>query len=204
MSFGKLKRRLQALINRKDVTDQIAGDFITDAVADLERQVRIGPMETILEQSAWPEGRNAMVIPNNFIESINLFTDSSELVQVDLGEFLAMPDVGGTPTVFAKIAGRFLLRPTPQDGLKVYLHYYRQLTGLASDEDKNVWTDACFNAVLYTAAGLAADFYQMEDSVAARFAGRASGYVQAIASQDLDEKWSGRLAISPPQDLGDY
>lgn len=205
MSFGKLKRRLQALINRKDVTDAIAGDFVTEAIADLERVLRIGPMEALLSQSGWDGTKNSILIPPGFLEAINLFTDAGELTQVDLSTFLASSDSsGGPPEIFCKVADRWIMKPTPAPGTTVYLHFYAQSPTLKLDTDENVWSTSAFNAVVYTAASLAADFYQMEDPYAQRFLTRADNYVTAIQEQDLDEKWSGRMAIPLPSGVGDY
>lgn len=204
MSFGKLKRRLQSLINRKDLSDPLAGDFVTDAIADMERVLRVGCMETVLNQNDWDGVKNAILIPPTFLEGINLFTDTTELTQCDLSTFLALKDSGGIPTHYVKVADRWLLKPTPRPDLNVYLHFYSQSQPLATDEDENVWTQAALNAVVYQAATLAADHFQMEDVYAQRFKDRASDYVQAIQEQDLDEKWSGRIAVPPPADMGDY
>lgn len=204
MSFGKCKRRLQAIINRKDLTDALAGDFITDAVADLERVLRIGCMETMLTQGTWDGTVNALIVPNGFLEGINLFTDTTELVQVDIAQFLDMEDKAGVPTHFVKMGDRWLLKPTPAPGTNVYFHYYTQSQPLGADSDENVWTRSALNAVVYTAAVLAADHFQMEDEYAQRFRARADEYVQAIQAQDLDEKWSGRINIPLPTDQGTY
>lgn len=204
MSLGKLKRRLQSLINRKDVTDTLAEDFITEAIADLERVLRISPMERILTQSVWDGSVNALIIPGTFLESIDLFTDSNELTQVDMAQFLKLDNTGGSPRYFVKIADRFLLRPTPAPDTKVYLHCYVQSDPLAFDTDRNVWTEACFNAVLYTAAAAASDFFQMEDEHVRRYMNKAEMYVSAINDQSLDEKWAGRLSIPLPQDRGSF
>lgn len=206
MTFGKLKRRLQAVINRKDMTDALVGDFITDAVSDMERVLRVGCMEAVLAQSDWDGVKNAILIPSTFLEGINLFTDTTELTQCDISTFLAMKDSdgGGVPTHYVKVADRWLLRPTPREGLDVYLHFYSQSPPLADDADENVWTQSALNAVVYQAATLAADHFQMEDAYAQRFQERAGNYVQAIQEQDLSEKWSGRIAIPPPIDVGDY
>jgi hypothetical protein len=204
MSFGKLKRRLQSLINRKDLSDALAGDFITDAVSDMERVLRVGCMETVLTQSDWDGIRNAILIPPIFLEGINLFTAEGELTQCDLASFLALEDNGGCPTHYVKIADRWLVKPTPHRGSNVYLHFYAQSKPLETDEDENVWTQSALNAVVYQAATLAADHFQMEDVYAQRFKDRASDYVQAIQEQDLGEKWSGRIAIPLPTLIGDY
>jgi hypothetical protein len=204
MNFGQLKRRLQSLINRKDLSDALAGDFITDAVSDMERVLRVGCMEVVLIQKDWDGLKNAVVIPPNFLEGINLFTDTTELTQCDLSTFLGMKDQGGIPTHYVKVADRWLLKPTPRANLDVYLHFYAQSQPLATDTDESVWTQSALNAVVYQAATLAADHFQMEDVYARRFKDRASDYVQAIQEQDLDEKWSGRIAVPPPADVGEY
>lgn len=207
MSFGRLKRRLQALINRKDLTDALAGDFILDAMADIERTVRIGPMETIFTHNTiWDGTRNAFAIPASYIELLNFFTDEGELEQVDLHKFLQLPDSGsGVPTHFVKVADRFLLRPTPAPGTNVYLHCYAETERPVDDADDSVWTVSGFQATLYTAAALAADFYQMEgDQHADRYRAIATRYTEALVGQDLDEKWAGRLAVPAPQNIGDY
>lgn len=207
MSFGRLKTRLRALINRKDLTDALAGDFIYDAIASLERTVRIGPMETIFTQNAiWDGVKNALAIPGDYIELINLFTDSGEMTQIDLGAFLKMQDDGtGIPTHFVKVADRFLLKPTPAPDTNIYLHYYGETVRPVNDTDECVWTLSAFLATLYGAAALAADFYQMEgDQHADRYRAVAAGYMEALIAQDLDEKWAGPMSVPPPQNIGDY
>lgn len=207
MSFGRLKTRLRALINRKDLTDVLAGDLILDAISELERLLRIGPMETVfLQNTIWDGTKNAFAVPASYIELINLFTEEGELTQVDLHAFLKMADDNsGIPTHFVKVADRFLLKPTPAPATKVFLHYYGETDRPVDDTDECVWTLSAFQATLYGAAALAADFFQMEgDQHADRYRSIAAGYVEAIQAQDTDEKWSGRLAIPAPQDTGDY
>lgn len=204
MSFGQCKARLRAIINRRDLTDTLAGAFITDAIADLERNLRIACMETMLTQGDWDGERNALIVPTGFLEGINLFTDTTELVQVDIAQWLAAKEPAGVPTTFVKIGDRWLLKPTPAPGTNVYFHYYTQSPALTADDDENVWTRSALNAVVYTAAVLAADHFQMEDEYASRFQARADRYIAALAEQDLSEKWSGRINIPLPTDRGAY
>jgi len=204
MNFGDLKARLKALINRRDLTDQLAGSFITDAVADLEREVRIGPMEVVLSQSEWDGVKNVILVPSNFLETINIFTDYRELDQADISNFLNVPDLGGVPTHFVRISNRWLLRPTPAPGTRVYLHFYAQGEPLLNDADESIWTKAAPNAIVYTAAGLAADFFQLEDQHAQRYLARARGYIDALEEQDRNEKWGGRITVPMPADAGEF
>lgn len=204
MSLGKVTKRLRALINRKDFTDELAVGFITDAIADLEREVRFGPMEAVMTTNTWDGERNALIIPPNHIQLINIFTDAGELEQVEMAAFLASKDEGPVPTKFVRVADRWLLRPTPLPDTSVFVHQYGSLVPLQSPDDTNAWTQAAVNATLYTAAALAADFYQMEDVYAARFASKASDYAAALNAQALDEAWAGKLTIPSPSNLGKF
>ena len=204
MSFAKAKRRLQLIINRKDLTDALAAEFINDSMADLERNLRLGGMEVVLTQQDWDGVKNEVIVPPGYLETLNFFTDTKELTMCDLSVFLALEDQGGEPTHYVKIADRWLLRPTPAAGTKVHLHCYSQSPALIADTDENLWTRAALGALTYQAASLAADIFQMEDQHVARFQGRADRYAAEMAAQDLNENWSGRISIPLPSNSGSY
>ena len=203
MNFGKLKTALRGLINRTDLSDQLAGDFVVRAISDLERGLRLGPMERVLETLPFNGTTNFISIPSDYLETIDVFTDEGELVQVDKSQFLREPTTGA-PRVFSKLADRWVIRPTPASGQVLYVHHYAQSTAFAVDTDANVWATACFNATLYTAADLAADYFQLEDAVVSRFRAKASDYVEAIRAQALDEAMSGPITMSRPYGRGEY
>ena len=203
MSFGKIKTALKGIINRKDLTDELAGDFITRAVREVERVVRIGPMEQLLEASAYDGERHAIAIPSNYLELIDMFTQDGTLHQVTKDQFFAARN-DGRPTVFCKIGASWLVKPYPAPGETVFVQFYGETPPLQVDTDDNVWTRAGFNAVLYAAAALAADFFQMEDTYVQRFQGKSDSLVASIISQDLSEKWAGPLEIGDPINRGKY
>lgn len=207
MSFGRIKTRLIALINRKDFTPELAGDFVLDAVTDLERQLRIGPMEAVLDKSDWDGTRNAFPIPSNYIETIRFFDDDRTYDEVSLDSYLGISEVEAqcrSRGVYTKIADRWLIKPTPPEGKRIYLQYYGETARPSLDSESSVWTEACFLATLYKAAELAADFYQMEPDVVGTYRTKATEHISKIAEQALDEAWSGRLSIPPPEGVGTY
>jgi hypothetical protein len=204
MSFGRIKTRLRALINRKDFTDTLAGDFVLDAISALERDLRIGAMETLVEVNTWDGTGNALTIPANFIEAISLFTDEGTLTYVDLDTFLASTGNGTVPRVYTRVADRWLLKPTPQPDQYVYAHFYAETPRPIADEDAVLWTTAGFLATLYKAAELAADFFQMEPDVVAGYSQKAQTNAESLAGQALSEAWSGHMAIAAPKNTGDY
>lgn len=204
MSFGALRRRLKALINRKDFSDDLAGDFVRSAITDLERDLRIPAMEKLADNDTWDGTKNFWMVPGDMIEPIAMFTDTAQLRKCSLEQFIAAADQTGSPSMFVRVGRRYLLRPTPQKGAVVYFNYFGASTPLQASQDYNVWTKAGFNAVLYTAAALAADFYQMEDEYAARFTSKAQAYSAAIVEQTIAERWADPMAVAPPSDLGTY
>ena len=203
MTFGKLKRALTAIINRKDLSDELAGDLINRGIADIERELRIGPMERVVETPEFDGGANSILIPTGYLELIDLFSDDRQLIQKDKAALFNRQYVDG-PEVFSKVADRWLIAPAPPAGSKLYLHYFSESPELVSDEDENVWTKAGFNAALYAAAVLATDIFQMEDEVTARWTSKVAGYVRAISDQDNREVWSGPLNIERPKQAGEY
>lgn len=203
MSFGKIKTALRGIINRKDLTDELAGDFITRAVREVERVVRIGPMEQLLEASGFDGERHTISIPSNYLELIDMFTQDGTLRQVTKDQLFAHRNEG-RPAVFCKIGASWVVKPYPVAGETVFVQFYGETLPLQTDTDENVWTRAGFNAVLYQAAALAADYFQMEDVYVQRFQGKATSLVDAILSQDLSEKWAGPLEIGDPINRGKF
>jgi hypothetical protein len=203
MSFGKIKTALRGIINRKDLTDELAGDFITRAVREVERVVRIGPMEQLLEASGFDGERHTVPIPSNYLELIDMFTQDGTLRSVTKDQLFAHRNEG-RPAVFCKIGASWIVKPYPAAGETVFVQFYGETLPLQTDTDENVWTRAGFNAVLYQAAALAADYFQMEDVYVQRFQGKATSLVDAILSQDLSEKWAGPLEIGDPINRGKF
>ena len=208
MSFGRTKTRLRALINRKDFTEELAGEFIIDAITDLERQLRIGPMETIFDKSDWDGVRNALPIPDNYLETIRIFDDEQAYDEVSFDELLRTreTDLIDRRGIYAKVADRWIIKPVPAVGKTIFVHFYGETVRPALDTDSVVWTEACFLATLYKAAELAADFYQMEMDVVGGYRSKANEHIAKIEAQVIDEAWSGRLAIPSPSqaDVGEY
>lgn len=204
MSFGRLKTRLKALINRKDLTDQLAGDFILDAIAAHERNLRLEPMTALLEKTDWDGTRNVYPVPANYLTTIAFVTDEGALEYKGLDEFIRAKPNTGYPVIYTKVGNRFLLKPTPAIGKSVFLHYYAETLRPTLDTDRTLWTEVGFLATLYKAAELAADFFQMEPDIVGGYANKAQEHADSIAGQALDEAWSGRIAVSLPSNTGDF
>ncbi len=203
MNYGELKTYLTTLINRKDVPNALAGQFINQAINRLTKTVRPPFLQTVLTYA--PSASTLSVaIPTDFIELINLYTDQVELEQVDMGGYLRRKLTGdaGTPTCFVKIAGEFLLFPALDTDTDLNLHYYRATAALVANTDENGWTTAATDAVVYGAAELAADFY--EDDRVERFASKYNTCLVELQNQIYEDQFSGPMAVQSAYQYGNY
>lgn len=203
MNFGKLKAALKGLINRRDLTDALAGDFINRAIDEAQRVVCIAPNEALLIADDWTDGNNAILIPGNYLELVEIFTDERVLQNVDKTRYLHT-GTAGSPSVYTKVGPNWLIKPAPALGQRVYVQYHGADAWLQGDSESNMWTKGAFNAALYGAAALAADYFQMEDQYVQRFQGKANALITSIQQQDYDDRWSGTTSMGRIADRGEY
>lgn len=203
MNYGKLKSALKGLINRKDLTDALAGDFVNRAIDECQRIVRLAPNEALLVADDWTNGNNSILIPDNYLELVDIFTDEGVLENVEKQRFFRTRNEG-PPCVYTKVGPNWLIKPAPALGTKIYVQYFGENAWLAADTDSNIWTKAAFNAVLYGAASLAADYFQMEDQYVQRFQGKSDALITTIQQQDYDDRWSGTHSVARISDRGEF
>jgi hypothetical protein len=199
VTLGGLISRLQGLINRpRSFTRELAIQFINQAIANLERTLRIGNMERVVF-GTMDGNTNYVRIPNDFLSLNRLFTtEGGQLNQVELGEYLRRTQSysgEGIPEIFTKVADRWMLHPKPANGIVLHVFYYGQSRPLQVDTDRNTWTQSATSAVLYAAAQEAAIYFQ-DDARADRYAALAQKYRDEIELQDLDEEFSGPMEMN--------
>ena len=97
MSFGRLKAALRGIINRRDLTDALAGDFVNRAISELERGVRLGAMEQLLVANQWDGTSGALAIPATYLELGDIFTEDGPLTRVEKREFFNTQQTGRRP-----------------------------------------------------------------------------------------------------------
>ena len=195
MNFGELKTYLTTLINRKDVPNALAGQFINQSIDRLTRNLRTPFMERVAVYLSTSD-QATVAIPSDFLEAINAYTDTGTLTQVAMGRFLQTTAGGpGTPTSYCKVAADLKLKPSLAANTNLSLHYYGWDTPLVTDTDTNNWSTSCVDAVVYGAAELAADFY--EDDRLTRFAQKYIACVMEIKEQAEADAFAGPMAIAP-------
>lgn len=194
MNYGELKAYVRSLINRTDLTDARAVQFIQQSQDRLERLARPSFLQRFVTFTL--DGTSGdFRVPIDYLELIDLFTDNGELSRVDVSQWLKQPNQVGVPKVFLQTGHDIRMRPYPDDATTIYLNYYGVEPELVVDADENYWSRATLDAFAYGAAALAADFF--EDERLAGFEQKFQLSLQEIADQQLAEDFSGRMSIAP-------
>jgi hypothetical protein len=194
MTFADLKAKLRGLINRSDMTEELAADFIRQSQIRLERLLRLSFMEKFVTFNV-DRDDGAFRLPADYLELIELFTDNGQLERVDTSAWLRQIAAPGVPVCFIQTGHDIRMRPHPSPTTEILLRYYGCEPSLVSEAQINQWTVSAQDALLYGAAEYAADYY--EDERLPRFASRFETAVMELNDQQQQEDFSGPMSIAP-------
>jgi len=198
MNYAALKAQLRSLINRSDMTDELAANFVRLAQVRLERLLRTSFMQRFVTFNP-PTSNGVVRLPVDYLELMNLFHDDGELERVDMGRYLKRQAITGVPTVFVQTGHELRMRPFPSTDSTMYLQYYGCEPVLKDDLDRNQWSEAAADALIYGAAAMAADHF--EDERQDRFESRFTNAVTELRDQQIQEDFSGPMSIQPTYTL---
>lgn len=194
MNYGEAKTYLRSLINRTDVTDALAIQFIQQAQDRLERLLRPSFLVRWVDFTLDGTGGDFRV-PNDYLELIELYHDDGQLSRVDVAEWLRYPSTLGCPQVFIQTGHDIRMRPYPDAARTLYLGYYGTEPELVDDSDENYWTLSAVDALVYGAAALAGDYF--EDERLARYEDKFQSALAEMKDQQLAEDFSGPMSVTP-------
>lgn len=164
MTKQGIRDQVILLLNRNDITNAIADTFIDQAVARIQRTLRIPPMEKSLVYTTTAENPGTLILPNDYLELKYLYVDTPASKYVlqykDLDGFLRYPEItGGLPQYYTRIQGGLKIKPTPPAGSVIYMVYYGEIPDLVSDTDTSFLSEIAPDLLVYGALTYAADFY---------------------------------------------
>lgn len=192
MNYGELKTHFQAILNRRDLTTSLRTTFLSMAISRIQRELRAPLMEKAVEVTIGDE-YDGLDIPSDYIGLIALTIDDSETVKlqrVDLSEALNASERIGTPKVFARQGGKWILGPTPTEDLVIRIDYWAELEALVDDTDENTLTIVAPDLITYAALVYAAEYFL--DRRLEAFENRYQTMLNAVQSQaDFDELSQG-------------
>jgi hypothetical protein len=194
MNYGELKTYVRSLINRTDLTDALAVQFIQQSQDRLERKLRPSFLQRYVSFTLDGTGGDFQV-PSDYLELSDLYTDHGKLSRVDVTRWLQHPNEVGVPKVFQQTGHVIRMRPFPDAATTVYLNYYGVEPELVVDADENYWSRSTVDAFAYGAVALAADYF--EDERLAEFENKFQVSIAEIEDQQLSEDFSGGMSIAP-------
>lgn len=195
MNFGEAKTYLRSLINRKDISDALASQFIQQAQDRIERQpIRPAFMQKL--ETLTPAGSTADTynLPEDFLSWIDLYCMDKEASRVDLGRFIQYPASEGNPCVFVQIGKQFKVRPYPGNG-EVGFHYYAKEPKLIAESDSNEWSTTYSDILTFGGAVFAAHHY--EDERLGAFEEMFQKLLSELNDRVIEENFSGPMPIQP-------
>ena len=138
-----------------------------------------------------------LVIPNDFLEIIDIYSGTTSLTRVPINELLEFSSSGesGTPRHFAREDETLLIYPNPTSG-SVKLNYYAQFADMTSDTDENALALSSSDLIIYGALGYASDHFL--DERGPLFEQKYQVFLQEIQEQAYTAEQSGTVqAIRP-------
>lgn len=160
MNKATVRSQLLGLLNRNDCTNEQADIFIDQAVARIQRTLRVPPMERVETYTVTEESPEMLSLPNDFLQLKHLYTSTGTIPFVDLGTFLKAVDApGNKPTMYTRVQGSYLLKPTPPVDYEITMVYYGEIPDLVNDTDSNFVTEIAPDLLVYGALTFAADFF---------------------------------------------
>jgi hypothetical protein len=112
MNYGEVKTYVRSLINRTDLTDALAVQFIQQAQDRLERLARPSFLQRFVSFTLDGTGGDFRV-PADLLELMDIYTDHGELSRVDVPVWLKVCANVGCPKVFIQTGHDIRMRPYP-------------------------------------------------------------------------------------------
>ena len=196
MNKGDIRSHFKALLNRSDCSDTLADTFVDQSIARIQRTLRIPSMEK--QQSyTLSAATTLLVLPNDFLEIINLYYDNTSLTRVPLNQIMEYKDANenGTPKFFTREGSSLLIYPHPTSGA-VKLNYYGQFADMTADSDENALAQASSDLIIYGALSYSSDYYL--DERGPLFEQKFMQFLAEIQEQANDAEMSGTVQAMRP------
>jgi len=160
-NYSEIKSAVADWLDRGDLTDRIP-DFIRLAELRIYRELRIPPMENVVELTTT---NNIVALPANFLEMRAATIKAATDVPLRRVGYRNQPKTleKGTPTTFARRGGDLILHPTPETETTVELYYYADQGSITDDTDGSSWFTSNAPDLLLYGALLEAHPYLKDD-----------------------------------------
>ena len=159
MNKGNIRSHFIALLNRSDITNDLADTFIDHSIKRIQRVLRIPAMEATLNYSITTQTAS-IILPNDFLEIIELHHESKSIQRLPqrMMNDNKKNNEQGLPDFFTRVRATILLYPEPTSGT-VTLNYYKTFDIMSSDSDENILAKIASDLIIYGALTYASDYF---------------------------------------------
>jgi hypothetical protein len=196
MDKATLRSQFIALLNRSDITTQLADIFIDQGISRIQRTLRIPSMEA-QHNYTFGASTTSINLPSDFLEAIDLYFGNRMLTRIPMKEMRENLQAAhaGAPIYFAREQGKFLLFPQPTSGT-LTLNYYASHPDMVAETDENVLSVIASDLIIYAALTYASDYYI--DDRAQLFEGKYLAFMNELQEQSDSQELSGTLQVIRP------
>lgn len=206
MTYAELQAQVTALLNRRDLTTALNKTFIQQALARIQRTLRIPSMEKSVTVTASADLTTTISIPVDFLEVIDLInvTKNYRMRPTDLTTVIKEGEASGDPIHYARQGGSWYIGPAAGAGQQFRLNYYGQFDALTNDSDTNNLSIIAPDMLVYGALSYACDYFL--DKRAGMFEQRFLQILADVQGQMHQDALAGGAAIRPmyPYDVDGY
>ena len=194
-SYSTLKTSIANWLNRTDLTDEIADDFIVLTEADLNSKLRIRKM---VNQTTITIDSETESLPTGFLQVRNFYIlsggtkHSLRYVSPSHMDQLRGTSTSGTPEVYTILGDTFRFSPKPDSSYTGYINYYKKFDALSVTNTSN-WILTDHPAIyLYGSLYHAANFLGgIEPSQAQQWQQMYATAMERLERNDREDQYSG-------------
>jgi hypothetical protein len=216
MTYGEVKSKVAAYLNRDDLTSYIP-DFIQMAQRKIERGGEYNINGRIVHLKGYYDCMKTrkytttsdmeITLPSDFLSPIGLwivysgdYTALAKKLPEDIWCNYPDPTLStGVPTEYAILIGEneIVVRPTPDASYTFDLQYYKSLAVLSADADTNAWTTDYWEILLYGSL-LEAQVFLIADERLGTWLTLFSQSLQSLENRDtIANAAGGFLCVKP-------
>lgn len=195
-TYTDLKTSIADWLNRDDLAGAIP-TFITLAEAKINRELRIGAMESIISANLTVGG--SLSLPSAYVQMRRIVVNNNVLTQLSPEQLRERYESAtrGEPKYYAIIGTNVHFGPVPDSTYSYELVIYSRFTALSASNETNWLTTNAPDLLLYGALVEAAPYIQEDDRVP-MWQAMFARVMDDVKTEDRNARYSGSVLTIRP------
>lgn len=209
MTLDEMKSQFTGLMNRRDLTANTAlvSTFMNQAIMRVQRDLRVPAMEKSVNVTI-ASPYSGLVIPSDLLQIKQIVPAATQqkVRKVDLDRALIAAQYPGTPLIYARQGGVWVLGPYPAAGDVIRIDYYAEMPALINGTDENTISTIAWDLIVAAACSAACAYYVdkrrgttvgPDGKIIDGFEGDYNRILMQLQDQADEDTLSGDAAVSP-------